>query len=56
MKDTYTLDQVLKAIEMARQITDEKDTFDVDSITGITEICTYDWRNKFTDSEIIESL
>ena len=52
----YTLDQVLKAIEMSRQITDEKETFDIDCVSGLTEICTYYWRNKYTDDEIINNL
>ena len=54
----FSLEDVEKAIQMARLIT-EKGTnasFDVESIAGCTEICTYGWQNKFSDYEIINTL
>lgn len=55
MELKYTLQQVLKAIELARDITDDtKDIFDVESISGCTEICTYGFRNAYDENTIIE--
>lgn len=53
-----TWDDVRKAIELARLIKDNScdDIFDVESISGLTEICTYGWREKHTTEEIIEQL
>ena len=53
-KQLYTEEQLIKAIELARGITDGKDIFDIDSISGCTEICTYDWEEEYTDEQIIE--
>jgi hypothetical protein len=52
----YTEEQLLKAIEMARDITDGKDTFSGEDVSGCTEICTYHWKNKYTENDIIQSL
>ena len=45
-----------KAIDMARDISDGKDTFTGGDITGLTEVCTYDWEQKYSDEEIIQLL
>lgn len=52
----YTKDQLLKAIEMARDITDGKDTFTAEDISGCTEVCTYNWKDKYDNETIIKSL
>lgn len=53
---TYTEENLRKAIEMARQIKDDSahDTFTVEDIKGCTEVCTYGWREKFSEDEIIQ--
>lgn len=53
-----TWDDVKKAIQMAREIKDDSahDTFTVEDIAGCTEVCTYGWREKYTDEQIIEGL
>lgn len=54
----YTEADLRKAIDMARDIKDNSahDVFTVEDISGCTEVCTYDWRNRYKDEEIIESL
>lgn len=52
----YTEDDLRKAIEMARDITDGKDIFTGEDISGCTEVCTYGWKEKYSDEEIIHSL
>lgn len=55
MKTLYTKEQLLKAIELARTITDDtKEIFDVESISGLTEICTYGLKNLYSKNEIID--
>jgi len=53
---TYTEEDLKKAIEMARQIKDDSahDTFTVEDIRGCTEVCTYGWKEKYSDDEIID--
>lgn len=57
-KDKFTLEDIKRAISMARLISDKSvhDEFEVEDISGLTEICTYDWKNKYSDEEIIKSL
>ena len=57
-KELPTWDDVKKAIQMAREIKDDSahDTFTVEDIAGCTEVCTYGWREKYTDEQIIEGL
>lgn len=52
----FSLEDMEKAIEMARDISDGNDTFTGGDITGLTEVCTYDWEQKYSDEEIIQSL
>lgn len=57
-ENKFSLQDVQKAIEMARLIKDNSahDEFTVEDVSGCTEVCTYDWKPKFTDKQIIESL
>jgi hypothetical protein len=52
----YTEEQVREAIEMARGIKDDEMTFDISSIIGCGEVCTYGWKEEYTNEEIIQSL
>jgi hypothetical protein len=52
----YTEEQLLKAIEMARDITDGEYTFSGEDISGCAEISTYGWENKYNDNDIVRSL
>ena len=55
----YTEEQVRKAIQMARLIQEKgsvEDSFDVESISGLTEICTYGWSERYSTDEISEQL
>jgi hypothetical protein len=52
----YTEDDLRAAIAMARGIKDGEETFAVEDISGLTEICTYDWVVQYTDDEIIGAL
>lgn len=56
MKAKYTEEDLKRAIEMARGIKEGKDRFDIDSIRGLTEICTYDWEEEYSEEEIIQLL
>lgn len=55
MKDTYTLADVKKAIEMARMLEDGKNEFEVENILGSSD-GTYGIEVKYTISEIIKAL
>jgi hypothetical protein len=52
----YTEEQVRKAIELARGIKDDEITFDISSIIGCGELCTYGWKEEYSNEEIIQSL
>jgi len=52
----YTLAEVKKAIDMARDIFDGKDYFTAEDVSGCTEVCTYNWKFKFSEDEVIKSL
>jgi len=52
----YTEEDLRKAIKMARSIKDSESEFEIEDISGFTEICTYGWKEKYTDNEIIQSL
>lgn len=52
----YTEEDILKAIELARDIKDEGEVFTAEDIVGCTEICTYDWKFNMDDENIINSL
>ena len=57
-KYKYTDEDMRKAIEMARDIKDDSahDVFTAEDVSGCTEVCTYGWRNRYKDDEIIQSL
>lgn len=55
----YTEEEVRKAIELARLIQEKgsvEDSFDVESISGLSEICTYGWSERYSTDEISEQL
>jgi hypothetical protein len=41
---------------MARGIKDDEMTFDISSIIGCGEVCTYGWKEEYTNEKIIQSL
>lgn len=49
-------EEIKKAVEMARQLTERDETFDVESIMGLTEVQTSDMDLKYTPEEIIAAL
>ena len=54
---TLSKQDLIRVIEMSREMTDKtKSTFDVEDISGLTEICTYGWKKRYSDEEIIQSL
>ena len=57
-KYRFTEEDIRKAIEMSRDIKDDSahDVFTAEDVSGCTEVCTYGWRNRYTDDEIIQSL
>lgn len=52
----YTEEDVRKAVKMAKIIVQDKDEFDIESISGLTEIDTYGLKEKYSEDEIIQSL
>jgi len=42
----YTEEQVLNAIRLAREITLEGETMDINDLAGLTEVCTYSLEEK----------
>jgi len=52
----YTEEDLLKAIEKARDIFDGKDCFTAEDVSGCTEVCTYNWKFQFSEDGIINSL
>ena len=52
----YSEQDLRKAIDEARDIREGEEVFDVESISGLTEICTYNWVINKTEDEIIQSL
>ena len=52
----YTEEDMLKAIEKARDIFDGKDCFTAEDVSGCTEVCTYNWKFQFSEDDIINSL
>lgn len=51
-KPLYTEEQLIKAIELAREITDGTWDFNAEDISGRTEVCTYDWEMLYTNKQI----
>jgi hypothetical protein len=56
MAKKYTEEDMLKAIEKARDIFDGKDCFTAEDVSGCTEVCTYNWKFQFSEDDIINSL
>ena len=52
----YTKEQLLKAIQLARLGLLDNELIDYDSISGLTEICTYGLKEAYTDEEIITKI
>jgi hypothetical protein len=50
----YSEDEVRQAIKKARDISDGKDCFDAEDISGCTEVCTYGWKFNLSEDLIIE--
>ena len=50
----YSEEDMRLAIKKARDISDGKDCFDAEDISGCTEICTYDWKFNMEEDSIIE--
>jgi hypothetical protein len=53
-KNKYSKEELRQAIRKARDITDGKDCFDAEDISGCTEVCTYDWKFNLSEDLIIE--
>jgi len=56
MKTTYTLKDIKKAIEMARELQDEKQYFDIEAILGLTSTQTSDINLVYSEEDIIKAL
>jgi hypothetical protein len=52
----YSEEDMRLAIKKARDISDEKDCFDAEDISGCTEVCTYGWKFNMSEDLIIESI
>ena len=50
----YSEEDMRLAIKKARDISNGKDCFDAEDISGCTEVCTYDWRFNMSEDSIIE--
>jgi hypothetical protein len=52
----YSEEDMRLAIKKARDISDGKDCFDAEDISGCTEVCTYGWEFNMSEDLIIEQL
>lgn len=50
----YSEEDMRLAIKKARDISDGKDCFDAEDISGCTEVCTYNWKFNMSEDLIIE--
>jgi hypothetical protein len=50
----YSEEEVRQAIKKARDISDGKNCFDAEDISGCTEVCTYNWKFNLSEDSIIE--
>ena len=50
----YSEEDIRLAINKARDISDGKDCFDAEDISGCTEVCTYGWKFNMSEDSIIE--
>lgn len=55
-EDMYTREDLMKAIKMAREVSEGKEHFTIEDISGLTAVCTYDWEERFSQEEIIKFL
>ena len=53
-KKLYSEEDMRLAINKARDISDGKDCFDAEDISGCTEVCTYGWKFNMSEDSIIE--
>jgi hypothetical protein len=51
---SYSEEDMRLAIKKARDISDGKDCFDAEDISGCTEVCTYGWKFNMSEDLIIE--
>jgi hypothetical protein len=51
---SYSEEDMRLAINKARDISDGKDCFDAEDISGCTEVCTYGWKFNMSEDTIIE--
>ena len=54
LKRSYSEEDIRLAIKKARDISDGKDCFDAEDISGCTEVCTYGWKFNMSEDSIIE--
>jgi len=52
----FTLEDIQKAIYMARLIQDNKDIFEIESLLGLTEVCTHSMDMVYSEDQIINFL
>lgn len=52
----YSREEVIEAINLARLGKLDNDIIDYESITGLTEICTYGLKIAYTDEEILNKI
>lgn len=50
----YSEEELRQAIRKARDISDGKECFDAEDISGCTEVCTYGWKFNMSEDLIIE--
>ena len=55
-ENMYTKEQLIKAIQLARLGILNNEVIDYQSISGLTEICTYDLKEAYTDEEIVSKV
>lgn len=55
-ENMYTKEQLIKAIQLARLGILDNEIIDYQSISGLTEICTYNLEEAYTDDEILSKL
>jgi hypothetical protein len=50
----YSEEDMRLAINKARDISDGENCFDVEDVSGCTEVCTYGWKFNMSEDSIIE--
>jgi len=51
---SYSEEDLILAIKKARDISDGKDCFDAEDISGCTEVCTYGWKFNMSEDLILK--